>query len=60
MSDTPITLNDPDDPLGPPTYEGPASHAGIFIEPGTYEVTDEQGRKVTLVIHPDGESTVTR
>ena len=60
MSDKHIILTDPDDPNGPPAFDGPAAKAPLVLEPGTYEVTDHLGRPATLVVHPNGEHTVTR
>lgn len=57
-ADPDVTVSDPDDPVGMPIYEGPASEAHSWIIPGVYDATgiDGEGQFRLVVGHlPVGE-----
>lgn len=47
-----ITVSDPDEPIGVPCYEGPASEVGRFLVPGTYAAHDygDTEQRYTLIV----------
>lgn len=51
------TISNPDDPNGPPSYEGPLDQAHTQLAPGTYDATDDNGNPVTVDV-TDDTSTV--
>ena len=42
-ADSDVSVPDPDDPVGVPIYEGPASDAHAWIVPGVYDATGIDG-----------------
>ncbi|GAA3664226.1 hypothetical protein [Microbacterium marinilacus] len=52
-ADPDVQVTDPDDPVGPPIYEGPASEAHAWIVPGVYAATGLDGHgEFRLVVGP--------
>jgi preprotein translocase subunit YajC len=51
------TVENPDDPMGSPSYDGPLDQAHTRLAPGTYDATDRNGAPVTLTV-TDDSSTV--
>lgn len=52
-ADPDVQVPDPDDPVGPPIYEGPASEAHAWIVPGVYAAIGLDGNgEFRLVIGP--------
>jgi hypothetical protein len=52
-ADPDVRVPDPDDPAGPPIYEGPASDAHAWIDRGVYNATGPDGQgEFRLVVGP--------
>jgi hypothetical protein len=52
-----IQVADPDNPFGPPAYEGPATDAHRYLAPGDYDAYDGEF-DVCLRVYVDGRSGV--
>lgn len=54
-----ITVSDPADPTDSMfIYDGPAHAAGQHLAPGTYDATDDEGRRRVLTIAEEGTASV--
>lgn len=54
-----VQIANPDDPFGPPAYDGPADAVGNYLAPGDYEGYDGQ-TDVRVTVDLDGHTTVAR